>query len=160
GDKVKEGSHIVSLEVSGGNGATPEAETAPQGVVAEDQAAAASTDVKAAIQEEEQAAPAPAPAAHTPASPQAGGGEAPAYASPAVRRLARELGVDLSAIRGSGRKGRITKEDVQKPQPREEAPKAAPASTEVAGLDLAPWPKVNFERFGEIERRPLTRIQK
>ena len=44
GDKVKEGSHIVSLEVSGGNGATPEAETAPQGVVAEDQAAAASTD--------------------------------------------------------------------------------------------------------------------
>jgi pyruvate dehydrogenase E2 component (dihydrolipoamide acetyltransferase) len=155
GDKVKEGTPIVQLEVSGGNGATP----APEGVVAEDQKAAASKDVEAAIQEEEQAAPA-APAPHTPASPQAGTGEAPAYASPAVRRLARELGVDLSAIRGSGRKGRITKEDVQKPQPREEAPKAAPASTEVAGLDLAPWPKVNFERFGEIERQPLTRIQK
>lgn len=153
GDKVKEGSPILSLEVSGGNGAEP----APAGVVAEDTAAAASKDVEAAIQEEEQDTT-EAPAPPQPASPQAGTGEAPAYASPAVRRLARELGVDLSAIRGSGRKGRITKEDVQKP-PREAAPSAAP-STDVAGLNLAPWPKVNFERFGEIERQPLTRIQK
>jgi pyruvate dehydrogenase E2 component (dihydrolipoyllysine-residue acetyltransferase) len=156
GDKVKEGSPIVQLEVSGGNGATP----APEGVVAEDQTAAASRDVEAAIQEEEQAAPAPE-APPVPASPQAGTGEAPAYASPAVRRLARELGVDLNTIRGTGRKGRITKEDVQKPQPIQDAPAAAPSgTTEVAGLNLAPWPKVNFERFGEVERQPLTRIQK
>jgi pyruvate dehydrogenase E2 component (dihydrolipoamide acetyltransferase) len=155
GDKVKEGTPIVRLEVSGGNGATP----APEGVVAEDQRAAASKDVEAAIQEEEQAAP-EAPAPHTPASPQAGTSEAPAYASPAVRRLARELGVDLSTIRGSGRKGRITKEDVQKPQPKEAAAPSPAPSTEVAGLNLAPWPKVNFERYGEVERRPLTRIQK
>ncbi|HEX6024684.1 MAG TPA: 2-oxo acid dehydrogenase subunit E2, partial [Solirubrobacter sp.] len=79
--------------------------------------------------------------------------------SPAVRRLARELGVDLNAIKGTGRKGRITKEDVQKgPSPAE--PAAAAPSTSVAGLDLAPWPKPNFEKFGEVERRPLTRIQK
>jgi len=160
GDKVKEGSPIVSLEVSGGNGATPEAETAPAGTVERKTDAQEETAVEAAIQDEEQAAPPPEAPAHTPASPQAGTGEAPAYASPAVRRLARELGVDLSAIRGSGRKGRITKEDVQKPQPKETAAPAAGAGTEVAGLDLAPWPKVNFERYGEVERQPLTRIQK
>jgi pyruvate dehydrogenase E2 component (dihydrolipoamide acetyltransferase) len=161
GDKVKEGSAILSLEVSGD---APEAEKAPAGTVEE--SGAASKDVEAAIQEEEQAAPAEddapgPPASPGVASPQASGGEAPAYASPGVRRLARELGVDLSTIRGSGRKGRITKEDVQKPQPKEAAaPSAAAGSTEVAGLNLAPWPKVNFERFGEIERQPLTRIQK
>jgi pyruvate dehydrogenase E2 component (dihydrolipoamide acetyltransferase) len=154
GDKVKEGTPIVSLEVSGGNGAEP----APAGAVAEDPAASASKDVEAAIQEEEQDVT-EAPAPPQPASPQAGTGEAPAYASPAVRRLARELGVDLSTIRGTGRKGRITKDDVRKPQPREESKPAAP-STEGAGLNLAPWPKVNFERFGEVERQPLTRIQK
>jgi pyruvate dehydrogenase E2 component (dihydrolipoamide acetyltransferase) len=92
---------------------------------------------------------------HEVVSPQARGGTAPPYASPSVRRLARELGVDLAQVRGSGRKGRITKEDVRgfKAAP---APAAAPST----GLDLAPWPKVNFERFGEVERQPLTRIQK
>jgi pyruvate dehydrogenase E2 component (dihydrolipoamide acetyltransferase) len=165
GDKVKEGSPILSLEVSS-NGDAPEAETAPPGTVERKSDAIEETAVDAAIQDEEQAAPpeeqeAPAPpASPAVASPQAGTGEAPAYASPAVRRLARELGVDLSTIRGSGRKGRITKEDVQKPQPKEAAAASTTGSTEVAGLNLAPWPKVNFERFGEIERQPLTRIQK
>ena len=153
GDKVKEGSLIVELEVSGGERRRA---GAPAGRVEESVPAAESKDVEA-VEE-----PPPVDVARrNPASPQAGASEAPAYASPAVRRLARELGVDLSTVTGSGRKGRITKEDLQKPQETPTAPTAAPAaSTSVAGLDLAPWPKVNFERYGEIERQPLTRIQK
>jgi pyruvate dehydrogenase E2 component (dihydrolipoamide acetyltransferase) len=153
GDKVKEGSTILSLEVSGGNGAEP----APPPTVAESVPAAESKDVEAAAESE----PPPLQEAPPPASPQARPTEAPSYASPGVRRLARELGVDLSTVTGSGRKGRITKEDVQKAK---DAPAAAPVAAASAGapagLDLAPWPKPNFEKFGEIERQPLTRIQK
>jgi pyruvate dehydrogenase E2 component (dihydrolipoamide acetyltransferase) len=75
-----------------------------------------------------------------------------------VRRTARELGVDLSAVSGTGRKGRITTEDVERvrasPPPPVAAPFAAPA------LDLAPWPTIDFSKHGPIERRPLSRIQK
>jgi pyruvate dehydrogenase E2 component (dihydrolipoamide acetyltransferase) len=92
----------------------------------------------------------------------------PVYASPSVRRLARELGVDLSTVSGTGRKGRIVPEDVQKakdaPQgaAKVDAPKLPAGGDAVGdgGLGLAPWPKVNFEKFGEIERVPLSRIQK
>lgn len=93
----------------------------------------------------------------------------PVYASPSVRRLARELGVDLSTVSGSGRKGRIVPEDVQKAKDAPQgtaatgdAPKLPSGGDAVGdgGLGLAPWPKVNFEKFGEIERVPLSRIQK
>jgi len=93
-----------------------------------------------------------------------GGG--PIYASPAVRRLARELGIDLRGVRGSGRKGRITKEDVQAlaqrgPTTTTVAPgTAAPAAAGLAGLSLAPWPVVEFERFGPVERVERSRIQR
>jgi pyruvate dehydrogenase E2 component (dihydrolipoamide acetyltransferase) len=139
GDTVSEGSPILALQVHS-NGAQPEAQT-PAPAPAE-------------------SAPAAAP---VPASPQAaptvGEDGAPPYASPAVRRLARELAVDLSAVEGSGRRNRITKEDVRAAAegPRQPAvPTAGPAT----GLDLAPWPKVDFEKYGPVERQPRSRIAK
>jgi pyruvate dehydrogenase E2 component (dihydrolipoamide acetyltransferase) len=152
GDKVKEGSPLVKIEV---DGAAPAAEAAPAPTEERDVAAEREEAIAGATDE---ATPGPPPAArHEVVSPQAGGREAPPYASPAVRRLARELGVDLAQLRGSGRKGRITKEDVRG---FKEVPAAAASAGGVPGLDLAPWPTVDFERYGEVERQPLTRIQK
>jgi pyruvate dehydrogenase E2 component (dihydrolipoamide acetyltransferase) len=81
------------------------------------------------------------------------------YASPAVRLFARELGVDLARVTGSERGGRITRDDVQRfvKGALASAPGAAHAG---GGLDLLPWPKVDFSKFGETETRELTRIQK
>ena len=83
------------------------------------------------------------------------------YASPAVRLFARELGVDLGRVPGSARAGRITKEDVQ--QYVKQALRgggAAVAGGGAGGLQLLPWPKVDFSKFGPVETRELTRIQK
>ncbi|WP_425497824.1 dihydrolipoyllysine-residue acetyltransferase [Lysobacter arvi] len=87
------------------------------------------------------------------------------YASPSVRLFARELGVDLSQVAGSERGGRISREDVQKFVKSVMEGGAAPsAGTAPAagggGLNLLPWPKVDFAKFGEIESKPLSRIQK
>ena len=81
------------------------------------------------------------------------------YASPAVRLFARELGVDLTRVVGTGRKNRILKEDVQAFVKRTLATPIAAASG-AGGLNLIPWPKVDFARFGEIESQPLSRIKK
>jgi pyruvate dehydrogenase E2 component (dihydrolipoamide acetyltransferase) len=151
GDKVSEGSALLTVEV---DGAAPAEEKAPPPDVKESEEKLESDSIKAA--ETAEAADAAPPAPAPPTSPQASGDRTAPYASPGVRRLARELGVDLTHVKGSGRKGRITKEDVKRgPEKAAEAPAGGSA-----GLDLAPWPKVNFERFGEIERQPLTRIQK
>jgi pyruvate dehydrogenase E2 component (dihydrolipoamide acetyltransferase) len=98
----------------------------------------------------------------------ASNGHAAVHASPAIRRFARELGVSLAAVRGSGPNGRITRDDVQgfvKHTLSTGILPAAPASTNGngasgGGLQLLPWPKVDFAKFGPIERVPLTRIQK
>ncbi|HEY4559761.1 MAG TPA: dihydrolipoyllysine-residue acetyltransferase [Lysobacter sp.] len=86
------------------------------------------------------------------------------YASPAVRLFARELGVDLSRVKGSAKGGRITKEDVQGHVKQVmSGAAAAPSSAGVSlggGLNLLPWPKVDFAKFGEIETRELSRIKK
>ena len=85
------------------------------------------------------------------------------HASPAVRVFARELGVDLSQVQGSGRGGRIGREDVQafvKKAMAEGVPVAAPAAGGAGGLSLIPWPKVDFARFGPVETQALSRIQK
>jgi pyruvate dehydrogenase E2 component (dihydrolipoamide acetyltransferase) len=98
--------------------------------------------------------------ASEPESEPAAGG--PVYAGPGARRLARELGVDLARVKGSGRKGRIQKSDIEAAAKGGGAPSEPkkPAATDGAGLGLLPWPQVDFEKFGEIERQPLSRIKK
>jgi pyruvate dehydrogenase E2 component (dihydrolipoamide acetyltransferase) len=89
-------------------------------------------------------------------------GDAP-YASPAIRAFARELGVDIAQVKGSGRSGRIQRDDVSAWVKHALASGARPtggASASVGGLSLLPWPKVDFAKYGEIEEKPLSRIQK
>ncbi len=156
GDRVSQGTRLLTLSPSSdGDGGAP-AETK-------------SVDaVESAVEAEEQAAPsAPPPAAAPAQAPPSseGNGGGPVYASPAVRRVARELGVDLHRVTGSGRKGRITKEDVQTfvdrgPSAAPGAPTAAPSGGPGLGLDLPPWPQIDFSKFGDIERVERSRIQR
>ncbi|HGS5356557.1 TPA: pyruvate dehydrogenase complex dihydrolipoyllysine-residue acetyltransferase [Vibrio cholerae] len=150
GDKVKTGSLIMVFEVAG--------------------AAPVAAPVQAA-------APAPAPAA-APAQAAAPAAAAPAtsgefqenheysHASPVVRRLAREFGVNLAKVKGSGRKNRILKEDVQNyvkealKRLESGAQAAASGKGDGAALGLLPWPKVDFSKFGDTEVQPLSRIKK
>jgi pyruvate dehydrogenase E2 component (dihydrolipoamide acetyltransferase) len=75
-----------------------------------------------------------------------------------VRRLARELGVNLEAVQGTGRKGRITKDDVH--NLHKKGPEPPPAAGPGVGLDLPPWPSIDFSKFGEVERVERSRIQR
>jgi len=145
GDKVSEGSTLLVLDVAGGNGASASERAQPaERPDRPASEAGAPRSVESAIAAEVQSgddgspAAAPPPAAPPPA-------EVPVYASPSVRRLARERGIDLSSIQGTGRKGRITKEDLERPAA------AAPAAAAPAAA-AAPSP-------GKGERVPLTRIQ-
>src|SRR4051794_13109057 len=85
-----------------------------------------------------------------------------AHASPSVRKFARELGVDLSQVKGSGPKGRILQEDVQSFVKQAISAGGAPAGAPAggAGLNLLPWPQVDFTKFGAVEAKPLSRIKK
>jgi pyruvate dehydrogenase E2 component (dihydrolipoamide acetyltransferase) len=109
-------------------------------------------------------APPPAPTAALAPAPAASGERA--HASPSVRKFARELGVDISRVPGNGPKGRILHEDVQNfVKQVMSGALAAPASPSApsgggAGLNLLPWPKVDFAKFGPIESVPLSRIKK
>ncbi|WAG06393.1 pyruvate dehydrogenase complex dihydrolipoyllysine-residue acetyltransferase [Aeromonas jandaei] len=146
GDKVSTGSLIMVFEVAG---AAPAA--AP---VAQAAAPVAAAPVAAA----------PAPVAQAAASSDFVANDAYVHASPAVRRLAREFGVNLAKVKASGRKGRIVKEDVQAyVKDAIKRAESAPASAGVAGgngLGVLPWPKVDFSKFGDVEEVELTRIQK
>jgi pyruvate dehydrogenase E2 component (dihydrolipoamide acetyltransferase) len=109
------------------------------------------------------AAAEPGEPVEAPSAPSNGGG--PVYASPSVRRLARELGVDLTRLGGSGRKGRITREDVERaasgaPSARSSAPGPGTGAGAGLGADLPPWPSIDFEKFGPVERVARSRIQR
>jgi pyruvate dehydrogenase E2 component (dihydrolipoamide acetyltransferase) len=166
GDKVKQGSLILVLETSGATAAAPAAVAASTSAPAAP--AAPSVPVVASP-----SAPAPAPvvaAAPAPAviaaSPSSSSGELP-HASPSVRKFARELGVPLNEVKGTGPKGRISLEDVQSFSKavmsgdlRTQAQSQKAPAGDGAGLGLIPWPKVDFAKFGPIERKELGRIQK
>jgi pyruvate dehydrogenase E2 component (dihydrolipoamide acetyltransferase) len=159
GDKVAEGSLVLMLEEAAGGAAAPAAEAAPAPAAAPAAAAPAPAPAPAPA-----AAPAPAPAAAAPAPAAAPAGDASkAHASPSIRKFARELGVDLSRVPGTGPKNRITQTDVQNfvKGVMAAGPTAAPAKGGTGvGLDLLPWPSLDFSKFGPTELLPLSRIKK
>ena len=175
GDKVKQGSLVLMLEVAG-DAAAPAATAAPAA------AAPASTPAPTAAPATAAPAPVAAPQAAPVSAPVAVASAAaplPAHlpgasvlamphASPSVRKFARELGVPLEEVKGQGPKGRITQDDVQaftkavmagNAQTKAQAAKA-PAGGGGSDLGLIPWPKVDFAKFGPIERKEMSRIKK
>ncbi|MBX3632001.1 MAG: dihydrolipoyllysine-residue acetyltransferase [Simplicispira sp.] len=164
GDKVNIGDLVALLDSAGGAvaaAAPVQAASAPAAVpVAPASAPAPAAPTPAA-------APAPAVAAHQPGAPTAG----LPHASPSVRKFARELGVPLAEVKGSGPKGRITQDDVQQftravmagsRQTQAQAAKAPVGGAAAGGgeLGLIAWPKVDFAKFGPVERKELSRIKK
>ncbi|HGO9259202.1 TPA: dihydrolipoyllysine-residue acetyltransferase [Neisseria meningitidis] len=147
GDKVSEGSAIIEVETVGSAAAAPA------------QAAQAAAPA---------AAPPPTAAAAPAAAPAAAkideAAFAKAHAGPSARKLARELGVDLGQVKGTGLKGRIVGDDIKafvKSVMQGGAAKPAAAGASLgSGLDLLPWPKVDFSKFGNVEVKELSRIKK
>lgn len=180
GDPVSEGSVVALIEVAEA-GADAKATAAKPAEVAPPAKAAPAAEVVKPAPVAEVAGPVPAVAvaATPPSAVSRAATQTPpitfgvdsvdpakvAYASPSVRMFARELGVDLLKVSGTARSGRIVKEDVQVFVKAALAGGAAGAATTAApagggGLNLLPWPKVDFAKFGEIEVKPLSRIKK
>lgn len=178
GDKVAQGDAIVTMEVEEATGdqapaedgeAAEEEEPPAEGPEAEDDEETEPPRSEAAAPGREAAElpkpPRPDSDTAEPSLPPIDEASfARAYAGPAVRRYARKLGVDLGRVEGSGRNGRILEEDVQKFVQRilvRDAPVAGgPSAGSLPGIEIPEMPEIDFSKFGEIERRPLTRIQK
>ena len=147
GDKISAGSLIVVLEDT--TAAAPKPSKPPPRPAPPPEAPATGSAAPAVRAEPVSAGPQKATASKP-------------HASPSVRKFGRELGVDLARVRGSGPKGRILHEDVQAfvKGVLGSAPAAAPASSAALPFNLAPWPEVDFAKFGPVEAKPLSRIQK
>ncbi|WP_136429905.1 pyruvate dehydrogenase complex dihydrolipoyllysine-residue acetyltransferase [Haemophilus influenzae] len=176
GDKVSTGSLIMRFEVPGTAPATSASTSAPQAAAPAAAASASAPQAAAASASAPQAA-APATTAQAPQSnnnvsglsqEQVEASTGYAHATPVIRRLAREFGVNLDKVKGTGRKGRIVKEDIEAyvktaVKAYESGATAQTTGNGVAngaGLGLLPWPKVDFSKFGEIEEVELSRINK
>jgi pyruvate dehydrogenase E2 component (dihydrolipoamide acetyltransferase) len=170
GDKVSAGTLLALLDggaPAGTNGDSgvkgKAAASAPAGAKASAPAsAAAGAPAAAPTPAAVPAAAAAAPAAPAPAAPETAAPGAMAHASPGVRRFARELGVPLAQVTGSGPKARILKEDIQSFVKQSLAGGAStrPGGAGLGDLGLPPWPKVDFAKFGPVETQARTRIQK
>lgn len=151
GDKVKQGSLVIKLETSSGEPIDTPVKATPV-------SAAPSIPAKVAPT----TAPVSSPVPHHPQSGTSG--KSTIYSSPSIRRIAREFGVDLTLVKGTGNKGRILKEDVQSYVKYELSRPKANAGTSVAsgegGLQVVSAKAIDFSKFGEVETKPLTRIQK
>lgn len=161
GDLISEGALVLVVESS-----DAAASPSPAASVSAPQAAPAIAPVSVSTP-----TPAPMPVAAAVAAPAApvaqaipAAGADVSHASPTVRKYARELGVNIALVKGSGPKGRITQEDVQAFVKGVMSGDTSTASTKttgnMGGLDLLPWPTVDFTKFGAIERQPLSRIKK
>ena len=150
GDNLSEGSVVIILE-SGSSGSVAAPAPAP-----------APTQAAKPVSVEPPIARAPAPPPISNSAPVVD--PTLSHASPSVRKFARELGVTIHQVKGSGPKGRITQEDVQAfvkaAMSGGAGSPAASSGGSLGGLNLIPWPKVDFTKFGEIERQPLNRIKK
>jgi len=164
-DKVSEGTPLVKLEV-GEDGASESTAAAPDASAEQTQSPKSEPEQPGSDPGLEQPGSDPGLAqgggrqepGSDPTRPEgrANGAGEPVYASPAVRRMARQRGVDLGEVKGTGRKGRITKEDVEgalKRQGVEEPGGGLP-------FEIAPWPKIDYEKYGPVDRVPLSRIKK
>ncbi|HEX5683179.1 MAG TPA: dihydrolipoyllysine-residue acetyltransferase, partial [Ideonella sp.] len=167
GDKVNQGTPLVVLEGAGGGAASAGAAAPAPAQTVTAAGHAPGTLTSAPV---ERTAPTAALPAHEPSAPQ---GTLP-HASPSIRRFARELGVPLAEVKGSGPKGRITQDDVQNfvkqvmagdqqtTAQKAKAPAAAAGAAAGGGAfpGLLPWPQVDFTKFGPVERKELSRIKK
>ena len=156
GDKVSEGTLVLTLEAGAQSATTPPRQPAAAPALAASSAAAPQTAAAAPVAP--RAAPAPAASPTAALVPIDAAGSGRAHASPSVRRFARELGVDLPAVTGSGPKGRILRADVQMFVKTELTRFAGAAGC--IGFNLPPLPQVDYARFGPVETQPLTRIKK
>ena len=156
GDSISEGAIVLVLEAGGAAASPATTPVAPVVATPSVSSAPAAPQVEPPIVR----APAPPPISNTPVEvdPTA------SHASPSVRKFARELGVTIHQVKGSGPKGRITQEDVQAFVKAAMSGGAGGGSNtsggSLGGLNLIPWPKVDFTKFGETERQPLNRIKK